>query len=88
MAKKSNVTVKARQGESVERMIKRFMKLTKKFKVVEQVREKDTFKNLPTRSDFTSKKLHAISQKTMPRRRQKKNTSKREHPLGAFSFWI
>ena len=43
MAKKSNVTVKARQGESVERMIKRFMKLTKKFKVVEQVRDRRYF---------------------------------------------
>jgi small subunit ribosomal protein S21 len=39
MAKRANVTVKARQGESAERMIKRFMKLTKKFKIIEQVRD-------------------------------------------------
>ena len=43
MAKKANVTVKARQGESAERMIKRFMKLTKKFKIIEQVRENRYF---------------------------------------------
>ena len=43
MAKKANVTVKARQGESAERMIKRFMKLTKKFKIIEQGREKKYF---------------------------------------------
>ena len=43
MAKKANVTVKSRQGESAERMIKRFMKLTKKFKIIEQVRDRRYF---------------------------------------------
>jgi ribosomal protein S21 len=44
MANKSNVTIKARQGESAERMIKRFMKLTKKFKILEQVRDRRYYK--------------------------------------------
>ena len=39
-----NVTVKQRAGESQDRMIKRFMKQVKKFKIVEQVRDKRYFK--------------------------------------------
>jgi len=40
----TNVTVKARAGESSERMIKRFMKQVKKFKIMEQVRDRRYYK--------------------------------------------
>ena len=40
----TNVTVKQRAGESQDRMIKSFMKQVKKFKIVEQVRDKRYFK--------------------------------------------
>jgi ribosomal protein S21 len=35
-----NVTVKPRAGESTERLIKRFLKQVKKFRIVEQVRDR------------------------------------------------
>jgi len=40
----TNVTVKARAGESSERLIKRFLKQVKKFKIVEQVRDRRYYK--------------------------------------------
>ena len=40
----TNVTVKQRSGESTERLIKRFMKQVKKFKIVEQVRDRRYYK--------------------------------------------
>ena len=40
----TNVTVKQRAVESQDRMIKSFMKQVKKFKIVEQVRDKRYFK--------------------------------------------
>ena len=40
----TNVTVKARAGESSEKLIKRFMKQVKKFKIIEQVRDRRYYK--------------------------------------------
>jgi ribosomal protein S21 len=40
----TNVTVKQRAGESSERLIKRFMKQVKKFKIIEQVRDRRYYK--------------------------------------------
>jgi len=40
----TNVTVKQRSGESSERLIKRFMKQVKKFKIIEQVRDRRYYK--------------------------------------------
>jgi ribosomal protein S21 len=40
----TNVTVKARAGESSEKLIKRFLKQVKKFKIVEQVRDRRYYK--------------------------------------------
>tara|TARA_R110000824_G_scaffold151992_1_gene323067 strand:- start:7488 stop:7709 length:222 start_codon:yes stop_codon:yes gene_type:complete len=40
----TNVTVKARAGESSERLIKRFLKQVKKFRIIEQVRDNKHYK--------------------------------------------
>ena len=40
----TNVTVKARAGESSDRLIKRFLKQVKKFRIVEQVRDNRYYK--------------------------------------------
>jgi len=40
----SNVTVKHRAGESSEKMIKRFMKKVKKYRIIEQVRDRRYYK--------------------------------------------
>jgi len=40
----TNVTVKARAGESSEKLIKRFLKQVKKFKIIEQVRDRRYYK--------------------------------------------
>ena len=37
---KQNFSVKARKGESSEALIKRFMKKTKKFKIIDEVKKK------------------------------------------------
>tara|TARA_R100000808_G_C2125159_1_gene135530 strand:+ start:628 stop:858 length:231 start_codon:yes stop_codon:yes gene_type:complete len=44
MAKKANVTVTRRENESVERMLRRFMKKVKKEGIMEQLREKAYYK--------------------------------------------
>jgi ribosomal protein S21 len=40
----TNVTIKQRAGESSEKMIKRFLKQVKKFKIMEQVRDRRFYK--------------------------------------------
>ena len=40
----TNVTVKARAGESSERLIKRFLKQEKKCRIIEQVRDNRHYK--------------------------------------------
>ena len=37
---RANITMKPKPGESAERFIKRFCKKVKKFKIVEQIRER------------------------------------------------
>jgi small subunit ribosomal protein S21 len=44
MAKKANVTVTRRENESVERMLRRFMKKVKKEGIMEQLRERAYYK--------------------------------------------
>jgi small subunit ribosomal protein S21 len=71
MANKSNVTVKARQGESAERMIKRFMKLTKKFKILEQVRDRRYFKKPSDKKRLHKQKVARDMAKDLAKKREK-----------------
>jgi|TARA_Y100000296_G_C4946024_1_gene143864 small subunit ribosomal protein S21 len=44
MAKKANVTVKRKDNETIERMLRRFSKKVKKEGIMEQLREKAYYK--------------------------------------------
>jgi len=65
----TNVTVKARAGESSERMIKRFLKQVKKFKIIEQVRDKRYYKK---KSD-----VQRLANQKARRDMEKKNAKKK-----------
>ena len=64
----TNVTVKQRAGESSDRMIKRFLKQVKKFRIVEQVRD----------SRFYQKKsdIKRLAKQKARREMDKKNAKK------------
>jgi ribosomal protein S21 len=65
----TNVTVKQRAGESQDRMIKRFLKQVKKFKIIEQVRDKRYFKK---KSD-----VQRLAKQKARRDMEKKNAKKK-----------
>tara|TARA_Y100001938_G_C8038304_1_gene404682 strand:- start:1078 stop:1299 length:222 start_codon:yes stop_codon:yes gene_type:complete len=65
----TNVTVKQRAGESTERLIKRFLKQVKKFKIVEQVRDKRYYKK---KSD-----VKRLAKQKARRDMEKKNAKKK-----------
>ena len=51
----TNITMKPKPGESAERFIKRFCKKVKKFKIIEQVRDRRYYKK-PTDERREAKK--------------------------------
>jgi|TARA_B100001094_G_scaffold245282_1_gene241725 ribosomal protein S21 len=65
----TNVTVKQRAGESSERLIKRFMKQVKKFKIIEQVRDRRYYKK---KSD-----VQRLAKQKARREMDKKNAKKK-----------
>ncbi len=65
----TNVTVKQRAGESTERLIKRFLKQVKKFKIIEQVRDKRYYKK---KSD-----VKRLAKQKARRDMEKKNAKKK-----------
>ena len=65
----TNVTVKARAGESSERMIKRFLKQVKKYKIIEQVRDRRYYKK---KSD-----VQRLANQKARRDMEKKNAKKK-----------
>ena len=52
---KANITMKPKPGESAERFIKRFCKKVKKFKIMEQIRDRRYYKK-PTDERREAKK--------------------------------
>tara|TARA_R100000808_G_C2151507_1_gene160578 strand:- start:587 stop:808 length:222 start_codon:yes stop_codon:yes gene_type:complete len=59
----TNVTVKQRSGESSEKLIKRFMKQVKKFKIIEQVRDRRYYKKKSDVERLARQKAHRDMQK-------------------------
>tara|TARA_B100001123_G_scaffold445912_1_gene598752 strand:+ start:1740 stop:1943 length:204 start_codon:yes stop_codon:yes gene_type:complete len=64
---KSNITMKPKPGESAERFIKRFCKKVKKFKIIEQVRNRRYYEKPSDTKRETKKRL---------KRKNEKNQSK------------
>ncbi len=62
MANKSNLTVKPNRNESQERMIKRFIRKCKKKGIIDEYKEKQSFKsNSEKRNERNRKRKRAIA---------------------------
>ena len=64
-----NATVKQRAGESSERMIKRFLKKVKKYKIIEQVRDKRYYKKKSDVERLTKQKAIRDAQKKLAKKK-------------------
>ena len=60
---KTNVTMKPKPGESAERFIKRFCKKVKKFKIIEQVRDRRYYEKPSDAKRETKKRLRREHEK-------------------------
>ena len=54
---KANITMKPKPGESAERFVKRFCKKVKKFKIIEQVRDRRYYEKPSDAERETKKRL-------------------------------
>jgi len=54
---KANITMKPKPGESAERFVKRFLKKVKKYKIIEQVRERRYYEKPSDANRETQKRL-------------------------------
>ena len=65
----SNVTIKPRAGESSEKLVKRFMKKVKKFRIIEQVRERRYYQKKSDKARLANKKARRDIQKKLAKKK-------------------